>query len=82
MTTSLEPLARGEYKSVKEIATDEGITSPSCASRVLRLVLLAPDIQETILNSTDTATVALADCMIPSPGYGNCNRGSTDSEDG
>ena len=60
-------LARGEYESVREIAIDEGITSPSYASRVLRLVLLAPDIQEAILNSTHPATLTLADFMDPFP---------------
>ncbi len=38
-------LVTGKYANVKAIAADEGITSPSYASRVLRLVLLAPDIQ-------------------------------------
>lgn len=60
-------LARGKYDSVKEIANDEGITSPSYASRILRLVLLAPDIQEAILNSTHPATLTLADFMDPFP---------------
>ena len=60
-------LARGKYASVKEIAADDGITSPSYASRILRLVLLAPDIQEAILNSTHPATLTLADFMEPFP---------------
>lgn len=60
-------LARGKYDSVKEIATDEGITSPSYASRILRLVLLAPDIQEAILSSTHPANLTLADFMDPFP---------------
>ena len=60
-------LARGEYESVKEIATDEGITSPSYASRILRLTLLAPDIQEAILSSTYHATLTLANFMDPFP---------------
>lgn len=30
-------------------STADGITSPSYASRILRLVLLAPDVQESIL---------------------------------
>ena len=59
--------AKGEYETVKEIAADVGITSPSYASRVLRLVLLAPDIQEAILNSTHPATLTLADFMDPFP---------------
>lgn len=60
-------LAKGRYKSIKEIATDEGITSPSYASRILRLVLLAPDIQEAILGSTHPANLTLADFMDPFP---------------
>jgi len=60
-------LATGKYKSVKEIATDEGITSPSYASRILRLTLISPDIQEAILNSTHSATLTLADVMGPFP---------------
>ena len=60
-------LARGKYGSVKEIAADEGITSPSYASRILRLTLLAPDIQDAILNSTHPATLTLTDFMDPFP---------------
>ena len=60
-------LAKGDYESIKEIAAHEGITSPSYASRVLRLVLLAPDIQEAILRSTHPATLTLADFMDPFP---------------
>ncbi len=60
-------LASGRYENVKEIAADEGITSPSYASRILRLTLLAPDIQEAILNSTHPATLTLADFMDPFP---------------
>ena len=60
-------LASGRYASVKEIAADEGITSPSYTSRILRLVLLAPDIQEAILNSTHPASLTLADFMDPFP---------------
>ena len=41
-------LIKGKYSSVKKIAADEGIRSPSYASRILRLTLLAPDIQEMI----------------------------------
>jgi len=60
-------LARRKYASVKEIASDERITSPSYASRILRLVLLASDIQEAILNSTHPSTLTLADFMDPFP---------------
>ncbi len=60
-------LAEAKYESVKEIAADDGITCPSYASRILRLVLLAPDIQEAILNCTYPATLTLADFMDPFP---------------
>ena len=60
-------LIKGKYSSVKKIAADEGIRSPSYASRILRLTLLAPDIQEMILNSTHPATLTLADFMDPFP---------------
>jgi hypothetical protein len=60
-------LAKGKYGSVKEIANDEGISSPSYASRILRLTLLAPDIQEAILDSTHPVTLTLADFMDPFP---------------
>lgn len=60
-------LTQGRYRDVKAIATDEGITSPSYASRLLRLILLAPDIQEAILDSTHPATLTLADFMDPFP---------------
>ena len=60
-------LAQGKYASVKEISIDEGITSPSYASRILRLTLLAPDIQEAILNSVHSATLTLADFLDPFP---------------
>ena len=60
-------LAEAKYESVKEIAADEGITSSRYASHILRLVLLAPDIQEAILNSTHRATLTLADFMDPFP---------------
>ena len=60
-------LAKGKYESVIEIATDEGVTSPSYASRILRLVLLAPDIQEAIMNNTHPANLTLADFLEPFP---------------
>ena len=60
-------LTQGRYRDVKEIATDEGITSPSYASRLLRLILLAPDIQEAILDSAHPVTLTLADFMDPFP---------------
>lgn len=60
-------LTQGRYRDVKEIANDEGITSPSYASRLLRLVLLAPDIQEAILDGAHPASLALTDFMDPFP---------------
>ena len=60
-------LNKGKYSNVNEIADEEGIRSPSYASRVLRLVLLAPDIQEKILHSTHPATLTLADFLKPFP---------------
>jgi len=58
---------RGKYESVKELAEAEGITSASYASWILRLTLLAPDIQEAILNSTHPAHLTRADFMDPFP---------------
>lgn len=58
-------LEAGTFASVKEIADHEGICSPSYASRILRLVLLAPDIQEAILFGSHPATLTLADFMGP-----------------
>ena len=60
-------LNKGKYSNVNQIAAEEGIRSPSYASRILRLTLLAPDIQEMILNSTHPATLTLADFMNPFP---------------
>lgn len=60
-------LKEGKVDSVKEIAKHEGITSPSYASRILRLILLAPDIQEMILNSSHPANLTLTDFMDPFP---------------
>jgi len=60
-------LVKGEYSSINDIAADEGIRSPSYASRILRLTLLAPDIQEMILTSTHPTNVTLADFMDPFP---------------
>ena len=58
-------LVDGKYADVKELAAGEGITSPSYASRVLRLVLLVPDIQEAILMGTQPGTMTLSQLMEP-----------------
>ena len=56
-------LNKGKYLNGNQIADEEGIISPSYASRVLRLILLVPDIQEKILHSTHPATLTLAEPM-------------------
>jgi len=56
-------LEQGRYAEIKELAAAEGITSPSYASRILRLVLLAPDIQESILFGEQPAELALSQLM-------------------
>lgn len=60
-------LDSGKYHTVKEMAAAEGITSPSYASRILRLIILAPDIQGSILQGTHPTTLTLADLMDPFP---------------
>ena len=40
---------------------------PSYASRILRLIILAPDIQSAILKGTHPTTLTLADLMDPFP---------------
>jgi hypothetical protein len=60
-------LSEGRYDNIKALAAAEGMTSPSYTSRILRLVLLAPAIQEAILNGTQPTTLTLADCMNPFP---------------
>jgi hypothetical protein len=60
-------LDKGKYQTVKEMAEVEGITSPSYASRILRLIILAPDIQGAILKGTHPTTLTLADLMDPFP---------------
>ena len=56
-------LVKGKYSNINDIAADEGIRSLSYASRILRLTLLAPDIQEMILTSTHPTNITLADFM-------------------
>ena len=60
-------LDKGKYQTVKEMAEVEGITSPSYASRILRLIILAPDIQSAILKGKHPTTLTLADLMDPFP---------------
>ena len=60
-------LVKGKYDSVKMIAADQGIGNPSYASRILRLTVLAPDIQEMILNGNHPPQLTLADFMVPFP---------------
>lgn len=56
-------LERGKYTDIKELAAAEGITSPSYASRILRLVLLAPDVQEAILFGEQPSELTLSQLM-------------------
>ena len=56
-------LEQGKYADIKELATAEGITSPSYASRILRLVLLAPDVQEAILFGEQPCGLTLSQLM-------------------
>jgi hypothetical protein len=56
-------LDQGNYADIKELAAAEGITSPNYASRILRLVLLAPDIQEAILFGEQPAGLTLSQLM-------------------
>ena len=61
---------RNTEADAAQIAIDVEITSPSYASRILRLVLLPPpDIQETILNSTHLGTLTLADLSVANSYY-------------
>lgn len=56
-------LEQERYADIKELAAAEGITSPSYASRILRLVLLAPDIQEAILFGEQPGALTLSQLM-------------------
>jgi hypothetical protein len=59
-------LDAGLYTSVSEIGETENI-SKSCASRILRLVLLAPDIVEAILAGRTDQGVMLEQLERPLP---------------
>lgn len=56
----------GAYSSIAEMADKERINR-SYLSRTIRLMLLAPDIVEAILNGTQPATLQLSDLEQPFP---------------
>ena len=56
-------LEQGRYPDIKELAAAAGISSPSYASRILRLVLLAPDVQEAILLGEQPSELTLRQLM-------------------
>jgi len=60
-------LAKGKYKDIKDIAMQEDINSSVYVSRVIRLSLLAPDIQEAILNQLHSNDLMLSQFMTPFP---------------
>lgn len=60
-------LERGQYATIREIATAENINE-SYVSRVLRLTLLAPATVEAILDGRQGPEVTLAALMRPFPG--------------
>lgn len=59
-------LERGQYATIREIATAENINE-SYVSRVLRLTLLAPAIVEAILDGRQGPEMTLAALMKPFP---------------
>ena len=59
-------LESGEYATIAELAEREGI-APSYMTRVLRLMLLAPDIVEAILDGKHAPEVTLARVLEPFP---------------
>jgi hypothetical protein len=61
-------LEEGRYRSAAEIAQAEGVTR-SFVNRLLRLTLLAPDIQEAILDGRQPKPLQLEDLTraLPSP---------------
>lgn len=63
----LKVLKSGKVKSLKELARSEGISSESYASRILRLTILSPEIQETIIDGRGLSGLTLADFMKPFP---------------
>ena len=59
-------LESGEFATIAELAEREGI-APSYMTRVLRLMLLAPDIVEAILDGKHAPEVTLARVLEPFP---------------
>ena len=59
-------LESGEFMTINELAEREGI-APSYLTRVLRLMLLAPDIVEAILDERQVPEVTLAKMLEPFP---------------
>ena len=57
-------LESGEFATIAELAEREGI-APSYMTRLLRLTLLAPDIVEAILDSTQGPDVTLSRVLEP-----------------
>ncbi|MGZ9019201.1 MAG: hypothetical protein ACXW3S_04340 [Rhodoplanes sp.] len=60
-------LEEGSYRSASEIAEAEGITR-SFVNRLLRLALLAPDIQEAILDGRQAKEMQLDELTRAMPG--------------
>ena len=60
-------LARGQYKDIKDIAAQDKVKSSVYVSRIIRLSLLAPDIQEAILNRLHPNNLLLSELMSPFP---------------
>ncbi len=56
----------GEFATIAELAEREGI-APSYMTRVLRFILLAPDIVEAILDGKQGQEVTLAQVLEPFP---------------
>ena len=59
-------IEQGRARSVMDLSEKEKVNS-SYLSRIMRLTLLAPDIQKAILDGTQPRSLALADIMGPFP---------------
>lgn len=59
-------LDSGEFTTIAELAEREGI-APSYMTRVLRLMLLAPDIVEAVLDGKQRPEMTLASVLEPFP---------------